>query len=382
MNKALKITLRILSYILVAALAVGVTFWACGGNTKMTQLKALIQQVYVEDVDWQAAEDAACAALVDSLPDGWSFYISASEYESYLADMKNDYVGVGITIQVREDGKGQDILQVEPGSSAQEMGVLPGDMLVQVDGVSTAGMDVSQVAQMIRGEEGGQVQVTVLRDDKTVEITLTRSRFQRQVATGKMLEGNVGYITIVNFHENSAQQTIAVIEDLVAQGAQALVFDVRNNGGGYKDEMVELLDYLLPEGPLFRSVNYLGREEVDNSDAGCLELPMAVLINKRTYSAAEFFAAALEEYDWAVTVGEATIGKGHFQVAYPLGDGSAVSLSVGKYCTPNGVSLADVGGLVPGVPVEVDQETEAMIYSGLLAAEEDPQLQAALEALK
>ena len=160
-----------------------------------------------------------------------------------------------------------------------------------------------------------------------------------------------------------------------------LIIDVRNNPGGYAHELVDVLDYLLPEGPLFRTVDYAGKEEVENSDASCVPVPMAVLINGESYSAAEFLAAAMSEYGAAVTVGEQTCGKGYFQMTYQLPDGSAVGLSVGKYFTPNGVSLAGVG-ITPDVMVPVDEEIFAAIYADALEPEDDPQIQAAVEALK
>ena len=144
---------------------------------------------------------------------------------------------------------------------------------------------------------------------------------------------------------------------------------------------MEVLDYLLPDGPLFRSENYLGNVTVDESDADCLELPMAVLVNGESYSAAEFFAAALREYEAAVVVGQQTTGKGYFQNTFQLSDGSAVGLSIGRYTTPNGVSLADVG-ITPDVVVEVDEETAFGIYADTLPSHEDPQVRAAVEALR
>ena len=170
------------------------------------------------------------------------------------------------------------------------------------------------------------------------------------------------------------------MEELTEQGATALIFDVRNNPGGYTSELVKLLDHLLPAGDLFRQVNYAGKESVDKSDAACLEMPMAVLINGNSYSAAEFFAAALQEYEWATVVGEKTTGKGYFQTTFKLPDGSAVGLSIGKYFTPKGVSLANTG-VTPDVPVEVDDRTESEIYYGTLDPMEDPQILAAIAVL-
>ena len=163
-------------------------------------------------------------------------------------------------------------------------------------------------------------------------------------------------------------------------GAKALLFDVRFNPGGYADELVKVLDYLLPEGDLFRSVDYAGHEEVDTSDASCVELPMAVLVNEESYSAAEFFAAALQEYDWATIVGSQTYGKGNFQSAFRLSDGSMVNLSIGKYYTPGGRSLTETG-VTPDVVVDLDDEQYALLYYGALERDEDPQFQAALDTL-
>lgn len=379
-NKGLRIWILATSYVLVAAVAAGTALYFGGG--KLGRLQRLIDRVYVEEVNWQEAQDAAAGAMVDALPDDWSYYISADAYESYRNEKENSYVGVGITVTAREEKDGLNILQVEPESSAQKAGILPGDVLVAVEDTSAAGMDINQVAALIKGEPGTQVRLTVLRDGQALEFTLERAQIQRQVAVSTMLEGNIGYIAIRNFNENSAAQSIEAVDTLIEQGATRLIFDVRNNPGGYKAEMVKLLDHLLPEGNLFRSVDYKGTEQTDKSDESCIELPMAVLINSQSYSAAEFFAAALQEYEWAVTVGQPTVGKGHFQLTYELSDGSAVALSVGKYYTPKGVSLADVGGLVPDVPVEVDEEVAARIYAGILPPEEDPQLQAAVQALQ
>lgn len=376
-------TLRIFSYILVAALACVITLLVSVGQTpKLAQLEALIDQRFIGEVDRTAIEDAAADAMVQALGDPWSYYIPAAEYEAYEERKKNAYVGVGMSVMLREDGLGFDVVQVESGGSAKEQGVQPGDILIEVEGQQVIPLGTEGTRNLIRGEAGTQVSVTVLRGSERLSFMLTRQVIHTAVAVGTLLDGDIGLVTIANFNENCFSESKAQIEALLAQGAKKLIFDVRNNPGGYQTELVKLLNYLLPEGPLFRSLYYTGEEKVDTSDAACLELPMAVLINGSSYSAAEFFAAALEEYEWAVVVGTPTSGKSHFQSTYELVDGSAVGLSVGKYFTPNGVSLADEGGLVPQVLVEVDEKTAALIYSGSLKPVEDPQIQAAVEALQ
>ena len=332
-KKTKQLILRSASYILVAALASFATLLLLGRSAKLGQLERIVESYFVGEADDETMTDAAAAAMIASLGDRWSYYISAQDYAAFQEKKTNSYVGIGITIQSREDGIGFDIIQVEPDGPASQAGILPGDVLVEVEGTSMENVSSDVPTGLIRGQAGTQVQLVVLRDGQRHSFTVKRATIQSVVAEGEMLPDSVGYVRINNFNTNCAKQTIAIIDDLVAQGAKALVFDVRNNGGGYVHEMNEILDYLLPEGDLFRSVDYRGNESVDKSDADCLELPMAVLVNDRSYSAAEFFAAALREYDWAIVAGQATTGKGYFQNTFRLADGSAINLSVVQYFT-------------------------------------------------
>ncbi len=381
-NKAYKI----LSYVLVALVSVVLTLFVMllvtyQNTGKLDQLENLINNKFIGEVDQEAMEDAMAGAMVDSLGDRWSYYLTAEEYADYMEQMNNSYVGIGITIQQNADGKGLDVLEVTAGGPAQEAGVLAGDIITAVDGKAIAGLAIDDVRPMIRGEEGTTVELTLLRGEEQLKRTVTRKLFNTPVATYEMLEGNIGLVTIENFDARCAQETIAAIEELKKQGAVALIFDVRFNPGGYKHELVDVLDYLLPEGVLFRSEMYDGTTSQDTSDPACLKMPMAVLVNGDSYSAAEFFAAALDEYNWATVVGQQTVGKGYFQSTFQLSDGSAVGLSIGKYYTPKGVSLAGVG-ITPDVVVDVDDETYAKLYYNMIEPMEDPQILAAMEALK
>ena len=381
MKKKILLTL---SHILVAVLATVVTLAVAvpkADISKLDQLESLILERFIGDSDRVAMEDAAAEAMVDSLGDRWSYYIPADEYEAYQEQVANAFVGVGITIQLTEESQGLLVVDVTRGGPAEEAGILVGDTLVAVEQTRIAGMSTTEVRNLVRGEEGTWVSLTLSRDGREETFSVERRRIEVPVATFSMLDNHVGLVRIENFDQRCAQETIAAIEALLAQGAEGLIFDVRGNPGGYADEMVKILDYLLPEGELFRTVDYAGREHVDTSDADCLELPMAVLVNQDSYSAAEFFAAALREYDWAVVVGQKTCGKGYFQNTLPLSDGSAVGLSVGKYFTPNGQSLADVG-VTPDRVVEVDEDTRWKIYYGTLPIEKDVQLETARELLE
>ena len=377
-----KKVLTVLSYVAVAAAAVALTlcFTAKPAHyTKLEELADLLEQRFIDGVDRTKMEDAAADAMINSLGDRWSYYIPADEYADYQAQKKNAYVGIGVTISAKEQG--YLIEKVAEGGPAEDAGLLAGDIIIVVDGTNAVGMDVNEGKQLVQGKAGTKVQITVLRGEEQKEFTVKRATVKTPVATATMLPGNIGLVRIANFNTNCAKETIAAIESLVDQGATALIFDVRNNGGGYAAEMNKVLDYLLPEGEVFRTLDYTGKEEVTRSDAKCLQMPMTVLVNGSSYSAAEFFAAALQGWQWGKVVGEKTSGKGYFQVVYELSDGSAVGVSIGKYFTPQGVSLEGVG-ITPDIPVEVTQEQAAAIYAGTLDPMEDPQVLAAIAALK
>lgn len=374
--------LRFLSYVVVAMLATAITLQMTikTGTGKLDRLENLIQERFIGEADGEAMEDAAAAAMVKATGDRWSYYIPASQYEAHKEQSENAYVGIGITIQQSEDASGFLVVTVDPQGPAQEADIMVNDLLIAVEDQDVRGMTASEVRELIRGEAGTKVSLTVMRQGEHQTLAVERRRIESPVATGEMLEGGIGLVKISNFDERCASESIAAIQKLQQEGAKKIIFDVRNNPGGYAEELVKLLDYLLPEGDLFRSVSYDGTEKVDTSDASYLDMPMAVLINGSSYSAAEFFAAALQEYQAATIVGEPTVGKGVYQTTISLGDGSAVALSTGKYFTPKGNSLTDVG-VTPDVRVDVDEETEEKIYYGTLSYAEDPQIQAAIQVL-
>ena len=349
---------------------------------KLKEVVELLDQVYVDGYNTEELGDYLAAAAVSATGDRWSHYYTAKEYREYLEDSKNAYVGVGITVQqVSDECQDLYVLAVTPGGSASAAGVLPGDVIYAVDGVLAQEVGMDAVSGAIRGEEGTTLVLSIHRGEEDLDLTLTRKLIEVPVVIYDNIDG-IGYIKIENFHDHCAERGKEAIDDLLAQKVQGIVFDVRFNPGGKKTELVDLLDYILPEGPLFRSVDYEGTVLVDSSDAEqFVELPMTVLVNGDSYSAAEFFAAALQEYGWAKVVGTQTVGKGNYQQTFPLSDGSAVAVSTGHYSTPNGVNLEGVG-ITPDVTVEIDEELYYGIYSQSISYDEDPQLQAALEEIK
>lgn len=352
-------------------------------SQKVAQAAEVIDTVFVGEHDATLMGDAAVAAMIASLGDRWSYYISAEDYAAYEAQMTNSYVGIGITIQTQMQESGLLVTDVTPGGPAEAAGIQAGDILTEVEGQSVVELGREQTVAQVRGEPGTEVNLTLLRGTERYDCAPVRQTVQDIVVESKLLADGIGYISIDNFDLNSAEQTIAAVDAQIEAGATALIFDVRNNPGGMKDELVEILDYLLADGqPVFTSKSYTGQTVTDYTEDGhAVDLPMAVLVNAESYSAAEFFAAALQELEAARVVGEPTSGKGYFQITYPLSDGSAMAISSGEYFTPNGLSLANVG-ITPDETVSLSDEAAYQLYLGGLAETDDVQLQAAIAWLE
>ena len=380
----------LLSLLVTAVLAVLLTVgvlaggaWALLGpeGLGMVETVALVNTLFVGEHDLGTASDQAMDALIEGLGDRWSYYMDAEGYAAQQESRSNSYVGIGVTVTYPEEG-GLLIQSMAEGGPAEEAGLRAGERIVAVDGTALTAENRQEGATLIKGEEGTAVTLTLESPDGSRrEDTVTRKRVEEPPARGALLSDGTGLVTIKNFNSRCAQETMAAVEELVAQGAERLVFDVRNNGGGYVDELTALLDDLLPEGDIFRSETKAGTKRVVTSDADCVDLPMAVLVNGGTYSAAELFAAQLQEMDRGIIVGEPTFGKGFSQQTFPLVSGGAVNLSTARYYTGGGVCLIGVG-LTLDREVTLTEEQNAALSAGVLAPEDDPQLQAAVDLLK
>lgn len=353
--------------ILTAALSVILTLgaaalaaWAVLGTSGLavTAGIAYINTLFVGEHDRDATADAALEAMVDSLGDRWSYYMDAESYAASRLRRNNAYVGIGITVTYEADGL--HIQAVTEGGPAEEAGLLPGEIIISADGNDLTGPNTAG-ASYIQGEEGTSVLLVVLDASGAArEVSVVRRQIQSDPVTFELLEGGVGYIALDNFYRGSAEHVEAAVEQLTGQGAQSLLFDVRGNPGGYLNELVELLDYLLPEGAIFQSGDRSGPKKVTRSDADCVDLPMAVLVDGDSYSAAELFAAQLRESVGAPIVGQPTCGKGYSQQALALPGGRALNISTKTYFTGAGVSLIGTG-LTPDVTVERTGEGDAQL---------------------
>lgn len=379
-NKKFKLTHLIIVCLAVAALTAGATYALTIGGIGSKQyfddakayveIEKIINENYIGSADDDTLFNAAASAMVRSIDDKWSYYMSPEEYAAYKLTSSNEYAGIGISVKQNDSGD-FEIFSVDSGTPAEAAGLTAGQLIVSVDGQPVADMTLSEMQELIRSKLNKDFPMVVSdKKGNEVSVTVACEIIYKDPVSSRMLDGNIGYIKIANFEAGSSEGTINAIERLVAEGATSFIFDVRNNPGGLLSELVSLLDYLLPDGDLFISVDKQGNETVKTSDKICLSSKMAVLVNANTYSAAEFFAAALQEYDWATIVGEHTTGKARSQITLELSNGGAVHISTHKYLTPDRVDLSEVGGIKPDIEA--------------VNTNEDPQIQlnAAINALK
>lgn len=328
-----------------------------------------------EDADLGRAADSALSGLVSGLGDRWSYYITPENYHALQDSRANRYVGIGVTVDYTDE-RGLFVRSVTEGSPAAQAGLAAGDIITAVDGQSVAGEERYAGVDRIGGEEGTQQTLTVLgQDGREREATLTLAYISVPVVTGRLLDNGMGLVKIRNFNSNADREFRDTVNGLVDQGAAALIFDLRNDGGGYIRELTRMLDFLLPEGDVFRSDPRWGISSASHSDADAVGLPFGVLVNTETYSAAELFAAQLRETLGTPIVGEVTSGKGYSQITFALANGGALGLSTARYRTGGGVSLIGTG-ITPDITLSLSEEQAAKLSAGTLEPEEDPQLQA------
>ena len=349
---------------------------------KMDLIQQIIDKYYLFDEDPEKVEAGIYTGMMYGLEDPYSTYYTKEDFEKLMEDTEGVYCGIGAMVSQNRSTGIISAIRVFENSPSFEAGLLPGDILYSVDGTEVTGMDLDiLVGTYIKGEEGTDVHITVLRGEagEKVELTMTRRQVEVPTVEHQMLEDKVGYIYVLQFDTITAQQFKDAIDDLEKQGMEKLVVDLRDNPGGVLDAVVDMLDYVLPDGLLVSTADRDGKGDKYYSDDGHqVDHPMAVLVNGNSASASEVFTGAVKDFGWGTIVGTTTFGKGIVQNLIPLGDGTAIKLTTSNYFTPNDFDLHGKG-IEPDVVVELD---EALKSKAVIPLEEDNQLQAAIEALK
>lgn len=349
-------------------------------TAKMELLAQLVDQYYMYDISVEDMRTGAYKGLLEGLGDPYTCYYTAEEFDALMETTSGTYYGIGAVVQ--QNLKTMYITIVKPyvDGPAYNAGMLPGDIIYMVDGVDVTGMEIDNVVAMMKGPEGTIVKVTVIRDGVAdpIELTITRGKIEIETIEYEMLENNIGYIAISGFDEPTPKQFKDAIKALQKQNMKGLIIDLRDNGGGLLDAVVEMLDYILPKGMIvYTEDKYGNRDEYRGTDKEVLELPMAVMINGNSASAAEIFAAAMKDYEAATLVGTTSFGKGIVQSILPLTDGTAVKITISRYFTPKGVCIHGEG-VTPHVEVELKDELRQMV---IIPKEQDNQLAEAVKAV-
>lgn len=327
---------------------------------KLSLLQAYIDRYYLYDVDQEKVADEMYKGLLRGLEDPYAGYYTAEEYADTQEKNSGEYYGIGVAVLQNKTTGVITITQVYHTSPAKEAGIETGDILQGVNGESISGSDLDEVVAAIRGHEGTTVTITVYRPstEEYLDFEVERRQVQTDTVEYQMLEGQIGYLQLTAFELVSPEQFASALADLRSQGMKGLVLDLRNNGGGDLTSVVDIGNQILPKGVIL-TVRYNDNEtEVYESDGEhAMDIPMVVLVNGNTASAAEVLSGAAKDYGIATIVGTQTFGKGIVQTLFPLSDGSAVKMTVADYYLPSGNSIHGIG-VEPDVAVELDDSGE------------------------
>ena len=345
---------------------------------KIQKIDQVVSDNSLYDVDSETLLNAIGQGVVSGIGDPYAEYYSSSEYQKLLDEQSGDAVGIGVLLQEDSSGDYAAVVQVYPDSPAESAGLQPGDLILEVDGSSVRGMELEEVSDALIGEKGTAVSLVYRRNGSDSTAEITRRQYSQSSVTYQVVDGDIGYLRISSFEENTPSQLNDALNSLQAQQVRGLVLDVRDNAGGDTGSCTECLDQLLPEGVLgYTRTGSSQRQILATSDDSEIDLPMAVLVNENTSSMAELFAVAIRDYDKGDLVGTTTYGKGVLQTLYPLDDGSAVRITTAYFDPPASENFDGVG-LTPDYEVPLGRDQLATMGS----MDGDDQLEKAVSVLR
>ena len=377
MNKILKTIIAVLLIAIISSIStLGLIYYALGFNEQgfsnlMRFITAyrFIETKYVNDTDDVKLIDGAIDGMVKSLNDPHSNYLSPKMYKTLMEQTEGSFAGIGVVMGMDNEQK-IHIVGIMENSPGQKAGLQEGDEILAVDGVPVTQMAFDEVAAHVRGQAGTDVVLTIMRDNANQDITITRDNIKLKTVGHKMLDNNIGYIQIVSFSEDTANEFNEAYNDLKNQGMKALVLDLRNNPGGLLTTCVEIAKKLVPKGEIVSIVDKQGNKETYSSSLEAPEYPLVVLINKNSASASEILSGAIQDTKTGTIIGNTSYGKGSVQTILPMFEDDAVKLTIAKHYTPSGRSI-DGTGITPDIEINLDEN-----------ATSDTQLDKALEVLK
>ena len=343
---------------------------------KVSELKELIYQNYMGDVDEKQLEEGIYKGFISGLDDPYSVYYDEEETKSLYETTEGEYQGIGAVLSQNMNTGIITLVQIYDDSPAMKAGLKDNDILYKVNGEEVTGVELTEVVSHIKGEKGTTVEMTVLRgaDNEEVTVTATRDTVEAQTVKYRMMDGQIGYVSVSEFDSVTYDQYQKALKDLEGQGMKGLVVDLRNNPGGNLNTVCDMLDLMLPKGLIVYTEDKDGnRQEASSDDENQFTLPLAVLVNGNSASASEIYAGAIQDYGIGDIVGTQTYGKGVVQQIFDLKDDTCVKLTIAKYFTPKGRSI-NGKGITPDIEVEYEADENN--------PEADNQLDKAVETIK
>ena len=346
----------------------------------LEKYKEIIDKYYLGEVDEEKLKEGAIKGYIEGLGDPYTEYISQEDMEDYLDDTMGNFVGIGIYMIKNTQYDKIQVLSTIKGSPAEKVGVQAGDLILTVNGVEYKADDMTTASNNIKGEEGTQVTIELLRGTETIKYEVTREKIKVNQVEGKVISNNIGYIKFTSFDETTADDFKAKYQELEKQGIKSLIIDLRNNGGGIVDQALEIADFVADkDSVLLYEVDKNNKETVKKSKTEpIINMPIIILTNENTASASEILAGALKDLGKAKTVGTTTYGKGVIQQILKLNDGSGLKITIEEYQTPNKNKINKVG-IEPDEKVELPDSVESILS---IKESEDTQLQKAIDMLK
>ena len=383
-----KSVLVVCSIVLVLAVAVGTVMvvnpfgpFDFADFLKLNTGVAVLRKNFYESVDGKKIVDGALLGASYSMEDPYTVYMDTDTAKSFMESVdSDDYSGVGLYIT--NDTEDNRVTVVAPLSDtpAEKAGIVSGDKILEINGTAVSGENIDSVAADLKGGEGTEVKLKVLKkaSGETLDITLTRATIKRETVSSKMVNSNTGYIQITQFGVNTYEEFSQQFNSLVDKGMKQLVIDLRNNPGGYVEVAVQIADTFIDDGEIVYTLDKNNKKRDYKAEKGAVRLPISIITNGGSASASEILTGALKDHGLAKSVGEKTFGKGVTQIPYQFSDGSIMKITDSRYYTPNGICI-DKEGIQPDVEVKMSDENYANI-SGL-SYQEDEQLQMAVEVL-
>ena len=343
---------------------------------KMQNVMELIhRRFYLDEVTDEQLLDGMYKGMVAALEDPFSEYYTVEELQKLLSDTSGVYYGIGAYVSIDQTYNMTKVSGVIAGSPAEEAKLRANDIIYEIDGVSTYEMSLDEAVKLIKGDEGTETVLTIIRDGETLKVPIIRRKVESPTVNSEMLPQDMGYLQIVQFDDVTPGQFKLALDGLKEQGMKGLILDLRANPGGTLDGVVDIAGQILPEGLIVYTEDKEGKRNEYYSDGkGELQIPIVVLVDMNTASAAEILSGAIQDYEKGTIIGTTTYGKGIVQSVISLPDDSAVKITVSAYYTPKGRNIHKLG-IEPDIVCEFDADA----YYGEEAF--DNQLEKAKEVL-